>query len=208
MAQPAQTVGDRIKWARERKEITQVSLAKLINKSRATVVQYEQDRINAPVSILEDIAEKLNVSPEFLAFGRAGIPGVFNAEEEIHVVKEITIRDGKFVPNGGWAMPRTMFSEYDARDSQLKMVHLSVDEPGFDMHRGDRVMIDTSSTISKDGFYLVETGFGARVVRIVIGLSSSAGVKVTNGVDGGDDTLDPSALTVVGMVIGAFRRCF
>jgi transcriptional regulator with XRE-family HTH domain len=204
----AQSVGDRIKWARERQKLTQVELAKLVGKSRASVVQYEQDRIAAPVSVLEVIADKLNVSPEFLAFGRAGIPGVTNAEEEIQAVNELVTRDGKLLPNGGWAIPREMFAGYGARDSELKMVHLGVDEPGFEMHRGDRVMIDTSASVSKDGLYLVETGFGARVVRIVIGLSSKSGVKVTNGVDGGDETIDPKQLKVVGMVIGAFRRCY
>lgn len=56
------TLGERIKAARKEKGITQKELADLINKGFSTVQKYEIDVIEPPVSVLEKIADALNVS--------------------------------------------------------------------------------------------------------------------------------------------------
>lgn len=204
----AETVGERIKWARERKDITQKELARLAGKSRASVVQYEQNKIAAPLEVIETLAEKLDVSPEFLAFGRSGISGVKNAEEEVEILEELTDGGSKLIVTGGWAVPRSMFSDYDHRRKTLKAVCIGNDEPNFNISRGDRVVIDTQATVSKDGLYVVQTPFGARVVRVSIGFSSNSGLRITSGTDGGEESVDPKSLDLVGMIVGVFRRTF
>lgn len=205
----AQSVGERIKWARERRDLTQKELAHMAGKSRASVVQYEQNRIAAPLSVIDDLARVLNVAPEYLAFGRAGISGIVNAQEEVEVIEEISSgKDGIFT-SGGWAIPRSMFSDYSALvNSKIKLKSLNADEPGFNLARGDRVVIDTKSGLTKDGLYLVNSSFGSRLVRIRMGFTANGLVTLINGVDGSTETVDPSALDVVGLVIGEFRRTF
>ena len=56
------TLGERIKAARKEKGITQKELADLINKGFSTVQKYEIDVIEPPISVLEKIADALNVS--------------------------------------------------------------------------------------------------------------------------------------------------
>lgn len=204
----AQTVGERIKWARERKGLTQLELAKLSHKSRASIVQYEQDKIAAPLTVVEHLAEKLDVAPEFLAFGRSGISGVHNAEEEILTLEELSGHKPTLYTSGGWAIPRAMFEDYGASRGDLKAVCLGADEPKFDIHRGDRVIVDTKAGISKDGLYCVKTPFGARIIRVLIGFSSGAGVRIISGTDGSEEILDPATLELVGLVVGVFRRTF
>ena len=204
----AETVGERIKWARERKDITQKELARLSGKSRASVVQYEQNKIAAPLEVIETLAEKLDVSPEFLAFGRSGISGVKNAEEEVEILEELSDGGSKLIVTGGWAVPRTMFSDYDHRRKALKVTCVGNDEPNFNLHRGDRVVIDTTASVSKDGLYVVQTPFGARVVKVSLGFSTGSGLKVSSGTDGSEESVDPKDLELVGLVVGVFRRTF
>jgi len=205
----AETVGERIKWARERKELTQKELAKLAGKSRASIVQYEQDKIAAPLAVIEELADRLGVSPEFLAFGRSGISGVRNAEEEVQIMEELSGPGSSLVAAGGWAVPRSMFADYGQTGrGDLKIVCLGTDEPSFDMERGDRVVVDTKAAVAKDGLYVVQTPFGARVVRISLGYAAKSGVRIVSGTDGGEEMIDPQHLDLVGAVIGIFRRTF
>lgn len=98
----AQTIGERIKWARERKDMTQKELGRLAGKSRASIVQYENGNITAPIDVIADLANALFVAPEYLAFGRSGVPGVKNAEEEIQTFTELKESGTTLIPTGGW----------------------------------------------------------------------------------------------------------
>lgn len=62
-----QTVGDRIKFLREAKGLTQVELASKINSTKQSIYKYENNIItNIPSDKLEKIAECLGVSPGVL----------------------------------------------------------------------------------------------------------------------------------------------
>jgi transcriptional regulator with XRE-family HTH domain len=188
-----QTVGDRIRWARERKELTQKELAKYVGKSRAAVVQYEMGRIAAPLSVVNQLANVLDVPPEFLAFGRTGLPGVANAQEDVTVLEEITRgRDGLYT-SGGWGMPSNVLSGHRDSIKKVKAINLTLDEPFFDMKTGDR-------------FYVIETVFGHRVVRIKTGFTGA--LRIVHGVDGTEEVLDSDSLPVVGLVVATFRHLY
>lgn len=66
------TVGRRIAAARVLKGLTQKQLAERISKKKATVIQYEQGRLNPPIPVIQGIAKALDVQPEFIAFGQQG----------------------------------------------------------------------------------------------------------------------------------------
>lgn len=61
------TKGDRIRELREAKGLTQEELAKLLNTKRQTISKYEKGIVtNIPSDRLEEIAEILDSSPEYI----------------------------------------------------------------------------------------------------------------------------------------------
>jgi transcriptional regulator with XRE-family HTH domain len=52
-------VGERIRQARKRKQVTQEELATSIGISDKSISAYESNRINPPLKVLEKIAEKM-----------------------------------------------------------------------------------------------------------------------------------------------------
>ena len=71
------TLGERIKKAREQKELTQEDLAKLINiKNRSTLASWEINRREPDYATLNSIATVLGVSVEWLLTGNGTTPPV------------------------------------------------------------------------------------------------------------------------------------
>ena len=70
-AQKALTVGQRIRWARERADLSQAELGKSLNVSGGAVAQWETDRTHPSARNLSAVAEFLKVSHEWLATGRS-----------------------------------------------------------------------------------------------------------------------------------------
>lgn len=61
------TVGERIKYVRERQSISQVELAEACNISKQTLYKYENNIVtNIPSDKIELIAKKLNTTPSYL----------------------------------------------------------------------------------------------------------------------------------------------
>ena len=53
-------IGDNIKKHRKLKGLTQVQLAKVINKSESTIQKYESNSVTPDLAVLNDISEALN----------------------------------------------------------------------------------------------------------------------------------------------------
>jgi len=67
------SLGERIKKAREQKDLTQEELAKLINiKNRSTLASWEINRREPDYDTLKSIAKELKVSIEWLLTGKNG----------------------------------------------------------------------------------------------------------------------------------------
>lgn len=61
------TVGERIRYARERAGLSVDDIANKLNKNRSTVYRYESDEIeDLPFTIMYALAEILNVNPAYL----------------------------------------------------------------------------------------------------------------------------------------------
>jgi transcriptional regulator with XRE-family HTH domain len=76
MAEKAQSVGQRIRAAREQKGYTQAKLAAKIGKTPGAVTQYELGYNLPKIEVLERLAAELDVTTEWLMTG--GVP-----EEEV-----------------------------------------------------------------------------------------------------------------------------
>ncbi len=201
------TMGGRISWARMRRSMTQKDLAEMIDKSRVSVVQYEQDNIEPPFSVIDLMAKKLDVSPAYLAFGQHGIDGVINAEDEILSIEEITFgRDGEYV-SSAMALPKTLVGDMTDAVGRIAAYVLPIDAPEFGYLTGDRVFVDqTIKTIeiSRD-VYIVRAGNSIDILRIESSFSSGAKLRVVSR-KGHKSTVALDELDIIGAVVGAIKR--
>lgn len=60
------SIGENIRKARKYRELTQKQLAEMIDKKEITVRRYEKGDIIPPISVINDIAESLMISPNDL----------------------------------------------------------------------------------------------------------------------------------------------
>lgn len=88
------TLGERIKEARKEKGITQKELATLIKKGFSTVQKYEIDVIEPPVSVLQKIADVLEIPPSRLIIGVEGKKiSEMNSEELVAITETLDFLD-------------------------------------------------------------------------------------------------------------------
>lgn len=55
-------IGDKLKLVRQSKKITQLELAKLLNKSVSTIQKYESNKVLPSINTLQEISKKLNIN--------------------------------------------------------------------------------------------------------------------------------------------------
>jgi len=78
------TIGERIKWAREKRELTQGALGKLAGCGQTAIANYESGARGSPRK-LNPIAKALQVSPDWLETGRGNwaIDAVSEPDENV-----------------------------------------------------------------------------------------------------------------------------
>lgn len=200
------TMGGRIAWSRLRREMTQAAVAKNLGLSRATIVQYEKDNILPPIPAVERLAKVLDVSPEFLAFGRQGVDALNNAAEEIVTMAEVSQGSSGLFESGAFAMPKKVFEGKDMDTTRTKMFVLDHDEDEFGFSDGDRLIIDQGVKdihASDHILFLVETSDGPAVMRREpnVGAADKGEVVLTNG-RGVSQAIREKSFKVLGAING------
>lgn len=76
------SIGERIKKIREEKRISQQELARKINKSQGTVAHLENNDHKGTFEILISICEVLNVSADWILFGKENDLDIDNLSDE------------------------------------------------------------------------------------------------------------------------------
>lgn len=202
------TMGGRISWARLRANLTQADVAKALDKSRVTIVQYEKNNIVPPIPEVEKLAGKLNVSPEFIAFGRQGVDALANAAEEIVTISEMSEgKRGALFQSGSFAMPRRLFDAKGVDPAKARMVIVETDEPEFGLKKGDHIVLDQSikSFDSEHSMFLIRADKGSVVVRRdpnVVGTTKGKVILTTGR--GTRQTVNAKDVNVLGAIIGEF----
>ena len=84
------TKGERIKLLREKANMTQEELAKLLNTTKQTIYKYEQSVVtNIPSDRVERIAEVLNTTPAYIMGWEANKP---ETSKKIDATTDVLIR--------------------------------------------------------------------------------------------------------------------
>lgn len=203
------TLGGRISFARLRQQLRQEDVAKSLGKSRATIVQYEQGNIQPPLDVVAEIAEKLDVSPSFLAYGEATVPGLNSSKVEMVSFAERRVgKDGSYV-DGAYSFSKGIVAELGVESTDIEAYVLNHDAPEFGLRVGDRMFIDKSMTgpTYDHDTYLLKTAKGIEIVRIEPDLSSkNTGTIKMVGPKGQNLSNKASDLEFLGAVVATLRK--
>ena len=200
-------LGGRIALARQKKGWTQKELSEQLGKSRGTIVQYEQGRIEPPLRQIEAMAKLLDVAPELLAFGRQGITGLSENAAEVAPVPEITVVASEEFVSGAYGLPESLVSDFGIDPRRSQGVSCSTTP----LRRlGWPLAIASSSTTARsldqeDALYALRTRRGVDVVRLLPNLSSrDEAVKINDG-SGETRSYEQDELDVLGRIVGSIR---
>lgn len=199
-------VGTRIALARQRKGWTQLELSRQLGKTRGTVVQYEQGRIEPPLRQLETIANLLDVAPELLAFGRQGIAGLGDDMAEVASIPEVRLTDEEEVVSGAYGLPAGLIADFGAAPNDVRVVVLTHSMPAYGLAAGDRIIVNAADQLEHaDRLYALRSRRGVDVVRLLPNLSSrDDAVKINDG-NGQTHSYERGELETLGRVIASIR---
>jgi transcriptional regulator with XRE-family HTH domain len=198
------TMGGRITWARIRKELRQEDVAEKLGKSRATVVQYEKNNIMPPIPEVERLANTLDVSPEFLAFGRQGADALRGNKPSVFMVPEMSMGGKRLFQSGEAALPKRFFENQKLNPERTRMFVLDHDEDEFMFFNGDSIAVDQSNkdiTSSDRDLFLCQIGEQRPAVYRRESLTQTGKVKLMDG-KGKTHMYAIDEITVIGSVHG------
>lgn len=210
-------IKDRIREAREKKQMTQAGLAKFLEISRTAITQWEAGLTFPSYEKCIDLARLLGVRPEWIAFGidtpveyrtptnSVALPIVqFGEEPDQRTVVGTHYLDANYVKN-------TMRLDVNEKTFVYE-IETEAFVPRF--VPGDQIIIDGSSTkVSSDGLFLIWTGITAQIVSIASNPTARGSVTVAttdNGFssEGRHYEAKLEDLVILGRVRGRFGRAF
>lgn len=199
-------VGGRIAIARQKRGLTQRELSEAVGKARATVIQYEQGRLQPPLKEIEKIAKVLDVAPETIAFGRQGITGLSDDTSHAVSLAEKTIRGEEEAVGGGFAIPDSLADHLGIDREGASVFVLTEPAPAFGYAVGDRIFVNPEPELAKEhGIYAFRTWRGVEVARLLPSLGDWSEVVKLNGSNGETHSCERSALRLLGLVVGSIR---
>jgi transcriptional regulator with XRE-family HTH domain len=200
------SLGERIALARRNKGWTQQDLSDRVGKSRATVVQYEQGRLQPPVQQIDVLAKVLEVSPEYIAFGRQGIVGLEGDSATVTAVPEIEFNEEEEKVIGAYGLPDSLINHLGLDPVGSRVVILTQAALHFNYAVGDRLIISPDAELAHEhGVYALRTWRGVEVVRLLPSLSARQEVVNLNDASGQSHSYERKDLNVLGRVMGTIR---
>lgn len=166
------TIGSRIQKLRYQLALTQDTISKATDRGRSAVAQWERDDCEPPLSIIEKLAEVLETTPQYLAFGITGDAQVVAPDPTslgYALVPEVQYGD-KLADErelAVWGLPVSWLAQ-NANVSDFDGLRLFKAEYDVGPYQfGDRVLIDTHSTrVSPPGVFLHWDGIGPVLSQI------------------------------------------
>ena len=227
MAMARQTLGIRMKLARQALGLSQQDIADECNISRSAVSQWEADETIPGYDNLEKAAGKLEVEVEWLRTGKGRAPdlrgvqlvgraGARPRDKEIRPPGEDFIPEqlmgigaGPMVLEGRiydwWRLPIGLVHETLRSDPNVLVFLRSLSDA---MHptikRGDVVLIDQSQTTPIDGqIFAIDNSLGAILRRVIIKVHGEVTLRSDHDPDQ-DISVKPADVRFIGRCVGAF----
>lgn len=199
-------LGQRLALARQERGLTQKRFSELVGKSRATIVQYEQGRLQPPVQQIETMASALGVAPELIAFGRQGITGLDQATSGVVSLPELEVDDGHELVSGGHGLAKKLVDHLGVEPEHARVYVLAEAAPAFGLTKGDRIIVNTQEALTQENrLYALKTDQGIAVARLLPSLSATGTRVNLNGGYGETASYDPADLRVLGVIVGSIQ---
>lgn len=207
-------IGQRLALARHQRGMTQKQLSELVGKSRATIIQYEQGRLQPPVQQIEVMASVLRVSPELIAFGRQGITGLPQGSTKVASLPEVRLesRDGQQGQDeqvsGGYGFAEDLVDQFGIERIGARVFVVADPAPAFGLASGDRIIVNPEPTLRKEArIYAFRGPNGLVVARVLPSFTDSPDDVNLNGPYGETRSCKRGELTVLGLIVGTIRAC-
>jgi transcriptional regulator with XRE-family HTH domain len=213
MANPVASLGERIRECRATKDVTQEALAKHLHISRSAVAQWESNTTAPSLPTLVDLAQLLNTTPEYLAFGiKDNVRTVYRAPERsgMHTVDVVRYGD---TPDDVTVVSSFAIDERYAKDvavsgspETLRAYEVPASGLVDGFSRGDRVIIDVSVTKpSAPGVYVYWNGIAISIAQISAALGEKG--PVARIIESGQTMSVPlEQIKILGRVVAHWSR--
>lgn len=160
------TFGERVAAAREGHGLSQSALARTISVSRSAINQWERGASIPSISMIERIADKLNVCPSWLAFGAQSATTPERQSYDPNApatISQIAYTSHSVEPTrvANWSFPREWITrEFDVPDQHLAIINVPSDS-SLGLSSGDMVVINRDDVRpSPAGLFLYWDGIG------------------------------------------------
>lgn len=157
-------IGTRLKWARERKGLSQEELGQAVKVSQAAIDQAERG-ITAKPKFLPEAAEALGVTYEFLVGKSSFTETVTHAIQSRAFIEQIA-PTGEAI-NPPWSIPPAALGLNPAALSGLEVREVIGDAMVPDLRSGDYTVVNTGDIVpSPAGLFMIHDGHGLQIRRI------------------------------------------
>lgn len=199
-------LGQRLAIARQSRGLTQKQFSELVGKSRATILQYEQGRLQPPVQQIETMAKALDVAPELIAFGRQGITGLPADSASVTSIPEVALGGREGVVSGGHGFAEDLVDHLGIEPENARVYILTEAAPNFGLRKDDRIIVNDSRELTLENrLYAFRTPRGVAVARLLPSLSISSRRVNLNGGHGETASYEPDELSALGLVVGTIQ---
>lgn len=200
-------LGARLAVARQACGLTQKQLSERVGKARATIVQYEQGRLQPPIHQVELMAEVLGVAPEFLAFGHQGLTGLDASTATVAPLPQLEYRSGELVVTGGYALADDLVEQWNIDREGARVLVLSEAAPAFDLRAQDRVLVNPVEELTHEhGLYVLLTERGPELIRLSPRFSARVDVVKFTDASGHSHSLASGELHPIGLVVAVISQ--
>ena len=214
MSRSSATLGQRIREARERANLTQMDIARHLGQSRAMVAQWESDTTSPSISKLEEVAKFLESKPQWLAYGINAEPIVIEKAPDGSVeIPEVIFGEGPADRSvlREWMVPLDYVKSELRATSPSSLIVWRVEgsnmAPAYEY--GDKVIIDTNaSRPSPSGTFLIWDGVGPVLHNVLVTLVDGKMIARVSSIDSSAPTYDISVehLKIIGRVRGLIKH--
>jgi len=208
----AKTVGARIKSAREKAQLTQLEIAKLLGLSRAAVAQWELDTTSLSIQRSAELAKLLDVTPQWIAFGIDAKPVIQFVEHPGTVsIPEVMFgsKASEIETLNNWTVPNEYLKSelHCLSTDKLIIWRVEGDDMAPSYSYGDKVIVDTNAKRpSPSGVFLLWDGIGPSLRNVSVVPSGGKSIARVSTGNGGDSYEVPvEKLVVIGRARGVLK---
>jgi transcriptional regulator with XRE-family HTH domain len=204
-------IGQRIKMARNARQMTQTELAVAVGVTRAAVSQWELAEVEVTLSRLNRIAAELKTDVAWLLSGAGPMPA--DAKDRAGLIPEMESSIGAGGPfhrqglqTDFWRVPPHVLSGLKCRADSVRIFPVQTASMEPAVARGSYVLVDYSQTTVHDGqIYAIDNGVALTIKRLYLRGDFKRIELVSDAEPERKAVLDLRKVRIVGRLVAQFH---